>query len=224
MASGRYTALQQKIMATISAPDARSKQRLVGPSEIGGCPYCLGKRIALSYPDIYPDEEPDLSTSYPAWLGTALHYYLEHHIPFGEHEIRVPIVDIEGYGSISGHIDFYCDEEVVDFKNLGKYSADKAEKAWNSERGILPIVAYRVQQHLYAWGVKQSGREVTHVNLMILPKLGKSFRDIRFYREPYNQEVVDKALDRLRLIVETVRAGELESIPEDDDCYNCSFK
>ena len=211
-------------MDHLTEPDERSKQRLVGPSEIGGCAYCLGVRISSQYPEIYPEMEFQPSPpNYPAWLGTAVHYFLEHTIPFGEHEISVPIAEIEGYGHIKGHIDFYCDGEIIDFKNLGKVGADKAEKTWNKERGILPSVEYRVQQHLYGYGVRQTGRECTHVNLMVLPKTGKSFRDIRFYREPYNQEVVDRSLDRLKLIVQTVREGNLEEIPKGDECYTCNF-
>lgn len=216
------TELQQRIIDAISDPGERSHQKSVGPSEIGGCPYCLGKRVAEKFPDLYPDVKRDAQANYPAWLGTVVHYYLEHTLDFGEHEIKVPIKHIEGYGDVSGHVDLYLDGEVFDFKNLGAYSTKKAAVLWAKNPGILPFVPYRVQQHLYGYGIKQTGREVTHVQLMILPKTGKTFNDIVFYREPYDESVATRALDRLEKIVQYVRDGNLEELPEDEDCYNCN--
>lgn len=217
------TDLQQKIIEQISTPGERSHQKAVGPSEIGGCAYCLGVRVAAKFPDIYEIEHHAKKVeNYPAWLGTALHYYLEHHIPFGEHELKVPVAEIEGYGAVSGHVDLYWEGEVFDFKNLGVAGTKKLAYKWKSEPGVIPEVAYRVQQQLYGYGIKQTGREVTHVQLMILPKGGKSFNDIVFYREPYDESVAERALDRLRKIVEYVREGRLDELPSDSDCYNCS--
>ena len=216
------TPLQQKIIDVISDPGERSHQKSVGPSEIGGCAYCLGKRVAGKFPDLYPDIKHEAQANYPAWLGTAVHFYLEHHIPFGEHEIKVPITEIEGYGTVSGHLDLWADGEIIDFKNLGAASTKKAALLHKKNPGIIPSVPYRVQQHLYGYGAKKLGYEVTHVQLMILPKTGKTFNDIVFYREPYDESVATRALDRLEKIVQYVRGGRLEELPEDDDCYNCN--
>ena len=217
------TKLQERFIQTVSAPGDRSKQRLVGPSEIGGCPFCLGVRIAEKFPEVYPDLPPrDVRENYPAWLGTALHYYLEKHIPFGEHELKVPIADVPNYGLVSGHVDHYFEGEVTDFKNLGTNGAKKLASLWSKNKDVIPDVGYRVQQQLYGFGLAQTGREVTHVQLMVLPKTGYSFDSITFYREEYDQSVAERALDRLNLIVETVRAGNMEEIPYSEDCYNCS--
>lgn len=157
-----------------------------------------------------------------AWLGTGVHHYLEHTVPFGTHELKLPVCHIEGYGQINGHIDFYEDGEVVDFKVVGKYSFDKMKLAHRLKPGVIPTTQYRVQQHTYGYALAQAGYPVTHVQLMVIPKMSNSFADIAFYREPYNEELALKAISRATMIWnDYVLQGKLDELPSDEDCYEC---
>src|SRR5690606_7038940 len=66
----------QEIISKISQPGERSHQRLIGASQIGGCPYHLGEAMLNSL-----KEEPEVSESgLGAWIGTAVHEFLEHNL------------------------------------------------------------------------------------------------------------------------------------------------
>lgn len=216
------TTSQQKILDKIQEPDARSKQRKIGPSQIGGCPFCLAKSLALSVPEQYPNIVVNESESMAAWIGTGVHHWLEHNLGLGTPEQKVFVYELQNYGRITGSIDLELDGELFDFKIMGKYSLDKMRMAWAEEPNVIPSIPYRVQQMLYAYGKRQQGADITHVNLMVIPKMSNKFSDIRFYREAYNQEVVDKALARLDLIWEMVQNGDLMDVPAGDECYNCN--
>lgn len=161
-------------------------------------------------------------SNYAAWFGTAVHYYLEHNLELGTPESKWGVYDLKDYGQISGNIDLVLDGEVFDFKVVGKSSFDKMALAYRKFPGCIPTVGYRAQQMLYAFALRQAGQDIEAVNLMIFPKHKWQWKDVVFYRELYNQEVVDKALDRLERIWEAVKAGDLEELPVDENCFSCS--
>lgn len=220
----RAADLHELIIEQITKPSDRDKQRNIGPSEIGGCPLCIGEKLALSLPDQYPDLEEEERFGLGSWLGTAVHHFLEQdiEIPGAIKEQKNFIHELEGYGTIKGSTDVYVDGEIVDWKVVGKWSYDAMKLAYRLEPGRIPTTKYRVQQHTYGWGWEQAGYPVDHVNLCVIPKLSNSAGDIRFYTEPYNREVALKALKRLESIYKRVQQGRLESLPSDKDCYTCT--
>lgn len=220
----RAADLYEQIMLQITKQSDRDKQRKIGPSEIGGCPLCIGEKLALAHPELYPDLEHEESFGLGSWIGTAVHHFLEKdiEIPGSIKEQKNLIYDLEGYGQISGSTDFYKDGHIVDWKVVGKWSYDSMKLAYSLENNRIPKTIYRAQQHLYGYGWEQAGYPVETVNLCVIPKMSNNPNDIRFFTEIYNREVALKALARLESIYKRVRQGRLESLPMDKDCYTCT--
>lgn len=229
--------LANKILLKAMEPDERGRQKLVGASQIGGCPYCLGYALMQEEPPgklpswIKTDDEPD---GLAAWIGTAVHYYLEHEIipQVMEEEGRdltkivaedkVPIYELEGYGLIQGNIDVHDDVEIVDWKIVGDWSWNKLLMESLSNPDSLPRKQYRVQQHLYAYGLRQQGLDIEQVSMAVFKKTSNSWGDIEIYTESYNQDVVDSALQNLEIIYTIAKAGKFNELPQDEECYQCS--
>lgn len=215
---------QKAIMDGITQQSERDKQKLVGPSEIGSCPRCLGERLAQVLPEQYHDLPDTSSFGLGAWIGTAVHHYLEDQIdiPGSIAEHKNFIYHLDGYGDIKGSTDLFVPPNVFDFKTSGKFMADKMKLAWRQEPNKIPTTTYRVQQMLYGYGWELKGYEIDKVGLCVIPKLSNDPDDITFYMEKYNRDVAVKALDRLELIWQYVQEGRIEELPMDEDCYTCT--
>lgn len=226
--------LASELLAKFKEPSARSHQVKIGPSGIGGCPYCVGETLAHAVPEHYPDLEHHPSSSYATWIGTMGHSGIEHEyfydyddriipaIPEGIAETKVHVYDLEGYGSISGSIDLIYGNETFDWKFMGKFGYDKMCLAYRKDPTRIPDTTYRVQQMLYAYGARKKGFDIERVNVVVFPKHKSSWSDVRVFSEEYNQELVDAALDRLEKIWKIVQEGNLKDIPSSEDCYNCN--
>ena len=220
----RVETLKQNIIEQITKSTDRDKQKKIGPSEIGGCPLCIGEKLALAFPDLYPDLEHTETFGLGSWLGTAVHHFLEQdiEIPGAIKEQKNFIYHLKGYGDISGSTDVYADGHIVDWKIVGKWSYDTMKLAYRLEPNRIPKTVYRAQQHLYGYGWEQAGYKVDTVSLCVIPKLSNNADDIRFFTEKYNREVALKALARLESIYKRVKQGRLETLPMDEDCYTCT--
>lgn len=216
------TPTQSKILDKLQAPDERGKQVKIGPSGLGGCPYCLGKQLALTLPDVYPKLEHKPKSNYAAWFGTGIHFWLQENLGLGIAEAKWPVYDLEGYGLISGSVDLVLDNECFDYKVVGDASFNKMKLAYRKEPDRIPTVGYRVQQHTYAYALRKAGQDIKAVNLMVFPKTKWQWKDVAFYREAYNEELVLKTFERLEKIWAIVQEGKLEDIPYDEGCFNCS--
>lgn len=225
--------LAKELLAKFQEPSARSHQVKIGPSGIGGCPYCVGETLAHKLPEVYPNLVHVPSSSYATWLGTMGHSGIEHEyflqqeicgnsVDTGIAETKVHVYDLEGYGSISGSIDLLFGNESFDWKFMGKFGYDKMCLAYRKDPTTIPDVTYRVQQMLYAYGARKAGFDIERVNVVVFPKHKSSWSDVRVFTEEYNQELVDAALDRLVKIWKIVQEGNLKDIPSSEDCYNCN--
>lgn len=216
--------LHKLILEQITKPTSRGQQKKIGPSQIGGCPLCLGEALALKRPDLYPDLEHREDFGLGSWIGTAVHHFLESDVLIegAIKEQKNFIHHLEGYGDISGSTDLFVPPHLIDWKVVGKWSYDKMCLNYRLEPDKLPTTGYRVQQHVYGHGWEQAGYDVETVTLVVIPKHSNRAEDIRFFTERYNPEVAKKALDRLELIWQYVRDGRLDELPMDEDCYTCS--
>lgn len=214
------TRAAHKILQAIQQPSDRSKQRLVGASQLGGCPYHLGLAMLESKAAEHTPSEGGMA----AWIGTGVHFWLEHnlHLEGAEHEKKVSILDLEGYGQIGGNVDLVYDNQVWDWKILGKYSFDKMRLEYLDAPDRIPKTVYRVQQHSYAYGLRKQGYEIDKVNIVAFPKISNNWGDIKVFTEAYNEELVLAALDRTRLVWKYCQEGRVEELPRDSDCYDCS--
>ena len=215
---------QRAIIAGITQQSERDKQRNIGPSEIGGCPRCVGERLAEVLPEQYPDLPYTSSFGLGAWIGTAVHAYLEEqlNIPGSVTEQKNFIYELEGYGSIKGSTDLFVPPNVFDFKVAGKYNFDKMKLAWRQEPNKIPTTTYRVQQMLYGYGWELKGYKIDKVGLCVIPKLSNDPDDITFFMEKYNPAVAERALERLEKIWHYVQDNRLEELPCEPDCYVCT--
>jgi hypothetical protein len=221
----RVSTLHRKILKEITKPTDRGKQKLIGPSQIGGCPLCIGERLALALPEQYPDIKHTETFGLGSWVGSAVHYFLEQNLEIegAIKEQKNFIYNLEGYGEIKGSTDFFVDGHIVDWKALGKWMYDLLTLDYQLEPNKIPHTTYRVQQHLYGYGWEQAGYEVKTVNLCIIPKVSNRAEDIVFFTEPYKREVALGALKRLEKIWAMVKDGKLDDLPSDgNDCYRCS--
>jgi hypothetical protein len=215
--------LHKKIVEGITKPSERDKQRHIGPSGIGGCPRCVGEELAGVLPEQYPDLIDHDSFGLGAWIGTAVHAWLDEHldIPGAIKEQKNFIYELEGYGKIKGSTDLFVHGHVVDYKVLGKANFDKLRLLYKAEPNKIPTMTYRAQQHLYGYGWEQLGYEVKSVNILAIPKLSNDPDDIRWYTEIYNKEIALKYLERLEKIWAWVQEDRLEELPSEPGCYVC---
>lgn len=168
----------------------RSKQRSIGPSEIGSvCDRRIGYRLA-EVPRINKSNDP-----WPAIVGTAVHHWLERSV---ERYMRVTgkqdwllekTVTVDQF--VTGHSDVYHipSATVVDYKTAGPdvfkhYVADG------------PGEDYKTQVNLYGRGYLNAGYPVRKVALVFLPRAGW-LKDCHVWIDDYRPDVAERALSRL---------------------------
>lgn len=204
------SSLKGRIIQEITKKTDRDKQRRAGPSNISNtCPRCVGQSLA--------GVEDDRDFSLYPWIGTAGHAYLEEKaFPDAEHELRLYVGDVEGYGKIYGSTDLYLDDSIVlDWKFVGI-------KKIKSYIVNGPPENYRYQAQIYARGLELDGRPVKSIAICFIPRDSGNVNDIFVYEEEYQPEMAKAALDRASLIYSIVQEDGWESLPSDDDCYQCN--
>ena len=187
------------LMTTIlnDKDSARSTQKAVGPSEIGGCRRRLWHRTRNT-----PATNHD-TLGLAAWMGTAIHERIQrritHEDPFGkrflvEHEVE--------YDGLMGHVDLYDmqEREVIDWKTTTKKNLSR-----------VPSAAQRQQVQLYGYLMTQTGHPVDSVTLVALARDGNEL-DIKQHSEPYDERYALDALARWR----DVAAMEAPPAPEEN--------
>lgn len=204
--------IRLKLIEELTRPTERDKQRKVGPSEIGNpCTKCLGRALAGER------EKQDFSL-YP-WIGTAVHYYLEHTtFTNEEHEMRLFVGTIDGYGDINGTTDMWYAEEgaAVDWKIVGL-------KKIKSYRVNGPPKQYRFQAMLYGYGLHLAGKPIEKIAIAFIPRDSGNVKDIWVYEEAWSEEMALAALGRAQQIFDHVSVHGWEDLESDDSCYNCNM-
>jgi CRISPR/Cas system-associated exonuclease Cas4 (RecB family) len=162
----------------LSKKTARSKQRAIGPSEIGGCKRKAWHKIEgtrTTNPSTY---------SLAATLGTAIHSWIEESLRGNPRFLLETEVERDG---ILGHVDCFDLEngEVIDWKTTTK-------------KGIpyFPSQSQKWQVQLYGWLMSQT-HDVKTVSLVAIPREGGDM-DIVTHTEPYDVSVAEDALAWLR--------------------------
>jgi hypothetical protein len=198
------TELRQLLIAH-DANSARSRQKAIGPSEIGvPCDRQLGMRLH----DI--PQRPDARVPWAPIQGTAVHAYVAdvlraHNEQLGRQrwliEERVWPDDM-----ISGSGDAYdLDQDVmIDWKAVGATSLKKYRTKIRPE--------YRIQAHLYGLGHQRAGRTPKFVRLVYLARdhdYDKSFE----WTEPYDQAVAERALERLYRVMNLCTDLQVDDVP-----------
>lgn len=209
--------LKVDIINQITKESERDKQRRVGPSDIGNpCPKCLGRALA--------GDKGDGDFSLYPWIGTSVHYYLEDNsFPDGEHELKLYVGDIDGYGPVKGTTDLYLPATepevggtIVDWKIVGL-------KKIKTYRASGVPEQYRYQGQLYARGCILAGKPVDTVAICFIPRDSGNVNDIFVHEEAYQPEMVEAILARAGRIYAIVQESGWADLPSHDDCYTCNM-
>jgi hypothetical protein len=201
-----------RVIEELTRKTDRDKQRNIGPSELGNpCPKCVGRALV--------NERPEQDFSLYPWIGTAVHYFMEHNtFTEEEHELRLYVGEIEGYGSIKGTTDMW-------------YSAEKAVTDWKIV-GLKKIKSYRVngvptqyryQAMLYGLGCELAGYKPEKIAIVFIPRDSGNVKDIWVHEEEYQPEMAQKALERGKFLFDYVTENGWESLESDDNCFQCNM-
>ena len=214
--------IEDILKGSISRPTKRDKQVAIGPSGVGGCMFCLGYEMARKF---FGLPQRGDSFGYASWLGTMCHEWLQNHLELPVDTLRehkVHVFDIEGYGPLKGSTDLIVPawRRTFDWKFPGKSSYDKVRLALAT--GGRPSAQYRAQQQCYAHGANLAGIPVEWCVLAFFPRHTNSLDDLLLYEEPYSPEYVEIVKARAEAVFEDVMDGNLDHLPSDPDCFECS--
>lgn len=214
------------VLNILKNPTERDKQTRIGASQIGDpCNYCFTLSVAG-----IPKRESRFWLA--ARLGTALHESVEiletsdepwkHNVRLSplKHsavERKILIADVPHYGEIWSRPDL-----VVEPSNLFDWKTSKKDKIKRYKLDGVPL-QYRVQQNLYAYGLRQAGVPIERMHLVFVPLDGHFDEDIWLYSFDYDQSLVDTALQRVEAAAKWLAdGGDIESIDSHPDCFYCN--
>lgn len=178
----------------------RSKQKQIGPSELGGCRRKVWYKL---------NDQPETNggeLKLAAIMGTAIHAAIEKALSKNK-DILIE-TEVE-YSGMKAHIDLFIPEsgDVVDWKTT---------KVKNLS--YFPTQQQRWQVQVYGYLLDKSGKgKPQRVNLVAIPRDGDE-RDIKVHSEPYDESI---ALDALNWL-EAIKVAEEAPEPERDESY-CKF-
>ena len=218
------TEVLRGILIDHEANSARSRQKRIGPSEIG-----VSCQRALAYKLAGAPEQPDLRVPWAPIQGTATHAYIAdaltaHNAILGR-ERWIVEQKVWPDDEISGSGDAYDADTgtVIDWKLVGDTSIAKYRKEMRPE--------YRIQAHLYGLGHERAGRDVLWVRIVCLSRgwdYGKSWE----WTEPYDPDIARQALTRLRATEELIDVLDVAGNPAmwgavpatpNKECRYCRF-
>jgi len=178
----------------------RSKQKQVGPSELGGC----RRKVWYKLNDQPATNGGELKLA--AIMGTAIHSAIESALANNNNFILEATVEFNG---MKAHIDLFIPEtgDVVDWKTV-KYK----------NLSYFPSQQQRWQVQVYGYLLDKSGKgKPQRVSLVAIPRDGDE-RDIKVHTEPYDESIALEALNWL----EAIKVAEEAPAPERDESY-CKF-
>lgn len=207
-AEAENEALKKGLIEIIGWADAnstRSKQKMLGPSEIGDpCERRIGYGLA-GIPEVNFRADP-----WAAIVGTSIHGWLENAVNRYQAEVQdlgwKAEATLQVDDLVVGHTDLYVRPDSVDYKSKSKDMMDKIRKDGPSEREIL-------QGHLYGLGHHRAGRPVRDVVLVFVPRDGR-LKDMHIWRQPFNIDLALAALERMYGIANKVIIADVTNHPE----------
>ncbi len=201
----------------------RSAQKMVGPSEIGGCERKLAWKLAYGGDGNRP-------AGFASLKGTIMHSWLDEtfkgvarFMPDGSQrffsDLKLdPIVPNVNGGTLDLYDLLY--ETVVDWKVPGDGTMDKA-RAGNLAMG------YYVQAQTYGLGLHQTGRPVRRVGLAFLAQCGDDLHKKAVFRFwPFAPDVAWAALRNVERIANMLQVASPYKVMEvsktmSDFCQSC---
>lgn len=158
----------------------RSKQVMLGPSQLGSCKRQTVYKI-MQKPPI------NITSRISAMMGTAIHGMIESALQKQGHEhVELTVAGIEGLIA-DAHIDFYQPERkvITDWKTTKKANLKD-----------FPYQSQRWQVQTYGYLAHRAGLPVEHVELVAICRDGTE-KDIAIHSEPFDPAVAEEALEWL---------------------------
>lgn len=224
---------KQEILKFVRAYDAsrpRSRQKHLGPSEIGA--PCM-RQLAMKLAGVEPINQtadpwfPIIGTAVHAWLATALDWYQYNVLGFTPDDPRFLIenrvhADSEGGYSTSGSTDVYDlqYDRVVDWKIVGTTTMRKVQRGDTPQEQAGP--QYTVQGMTYGKGWKQRGFDVREVMIVFLPR-SNFLNKMHIVTMPFDQSIADRAQERLNAIDQLRQTIPPHLMPADGCTVWCPF-
>jgi hypothetical protein len=201
------TDIKELLLTVLHEKDAsksRSKQKKVGPSEIGGCRRKVWYRL-----NDQPETNDDLS-KLAAIMGTAIHAEIEKAIQAADPTGKKYMAETEvEYGDIKAHIDLFVPEtgDVIDWKTV---------KVRNLS--YFPSMQQRWQVQVYGYLLAKNGYAVNRVSLCAIARDGDE-RDVKVHTEDYDESIALEALGWLAAVKEAAEPPA----PEKDSSFCQSY-
>ena len=201
------TDVKELLISVLHEKDAsksRSKQRQVGPSEIGGCRRKVWYRL-----NDQPETNDNLN-KLAAIMGTAIHSEIEKAIEFADPNGEKYKVELEvEYGDIKAHVDLFVPEtgDVIDWKTV---------KVKNLS--YFPSMQQRWQVQVYGYLLAKNGYAVNRVSLCAIARDGDE-KDVKVHTEPYDESLALEALGWLAAVKEAAEPPA----PEKDSSFCQSY-
>lgn len=171
-----------------SSQSARSLQKAVGPSGLGGCQRRLWHQLHGT-PRL---QETD---TFAATVGTWVHKGIEERVRATDSEGRYLLEMRVEHDGIGGTVDCYdtVDKEVVDWKTTKK-----------SSLRYFPGDGYWTQIQTYGWLLEHNGYAVETVTVVgIIKDEANTTTGLAFHSQPYDPSVAPEALQRMRDLADT---------------------
>jgi len=215
-----------KIIRWADKESPRSKQRALGPSEMGtACDRRLGYRMA-EIPAVNVNFDP-----WPALVGTAMHSWLEAAVNnwCQQSTEECPWITEKRliFGEFTtGHSDLFHKGRgiVIDHKSAGPDVMRKIRKDG-------PPPGYVVQVQLYGLGYENLGYKVNHVALAFYPRAGW-LKDMYVWVTKYERDIANAAIARMHQVAVDVTSLSVydnphrwEQVPAypSNDCGFCPW-
>jgi hypothetical protein len=204
----------------------RSRQRTVGPSELGhACDRRLAYRIAGA------DAVNLNADPWPSIVGTSVHDWLERAVNRYQQTVEdlSYMTELRVYPDpmVKGRSDIFklSSGTVLDWKTAGPDVMRKLKLHHDVPEG------YKIQVQIYGLGHRRAGRTVNDVALVFLGRTGW-LNDMYVWHAPYDEAVAMAALDRMYRIGLQLIELEIENNPHryqlidaapGDSCVWCPF-
>lgn len=198
----------------------RSQQIRIGPSEVGiECERRLGYKVL-------GEKEREQAPSWRPTVGTAVHAWLETHVPQQEThlelltETRVTVGTTQTLGDITGTADLFdvTTGTVIDYKIPSITTI-------NDARRTSPAAQYITQAHLYGAGFINAGHKVNDVAIFYLPASGELTNNY-YWSAPHDPRAAETALQRLERIAKRAQElGDAHPLPTaTSHCEECPYR
>jgi hypothetical protein len=227
--ASRYASELRRVVVEQASGSARSRQRHLGPSELGvPCDrQVVGKLAGVPVTNHVVDPWPSIvGTAVHAWLADA---FTDENARRG-HVRWLAEQRVTPHPDHSGTADLYdaAETAVVDHKVLGESSMAKVRGASG------PPVKYVIQLLLYGKGYRNLGLPVTRVALAAYPRTAASLDGLYVWERatgPQDDALIEEVFaltDRRKALAEELISGlkTFADIPistDDDECFFCPF-